>query len=70
MHSRIQPFESWMVNVDIAINNIAHVSYLDIPDFDYYASFEAGESPDDVAREALEAADFPFDEEEEPCSGD
>jgi hypothetical protein len=55
-------FESWMAAVDAAVSQIAFVSVHDLPDIDFRSLYEAGESPQTAAHEALEYADYPLDE--------
>ena len=55
-------FESWMAAVDAAVSQIAFVSVHDLPDIDFRSLYEAGESPQTAAHEALENADYPLDE--------
>lgn len=55
-------FDEWMSQVNAHIYRIAQVSHLDIPDWDYADAWDDSRDPEDAAREALVAADFPFEE--------
>ena len=55
-------FDEWMKKVDGHIHQIAQVTHLDIPDWDYADAWDDSRDPEDAAREALVAADFPFEE--------
>ncbi|MEZ4641620.1 MAG: hypothetical protein R3E31_02585 [Chloroflexota bacterium] len=55
-------FEKWMAAVDVAVGDIAFgLSVHDLPDIDFRSLYEDGATPEAVAREALDGADFPFD---------
>ena len=54
-------FESWMAAVDAAVSQMAFLSVHDLPDIDFRSLYDAGESPQTAAHEALEYADYPFD---------
>lgn len=51
-------FKGWMAQVDKAVISACGMSYQDLPDIDYYASYEAGVPPAMAAKEALEEAGF------------
>ena len=55
-------FDRWMAEVDAAVSQIAMLSVHDLPDLDFRSLYDGGESPQTAAREALENADYPFDE--------
>lgn len=54
-------FKEFMKAVDAELNRVACVGHLDIGDFDYMSAFEDECDPTDVARDALEYNDFPFE---------
>ena len=59
-------FEQWMEAVDQIVGKIAFgLSVYDLPDIDFRSLYQAGETAETAAEEALEAADFPFDDLEE-----
>ncbi len=56
-------FEQWMQDVDQVVGSIAFgLSVHDLPDINFRDLFESGATAQDAAEEALENADFPFDE--------
>ena len=56
-------FDQWMQDVDQVVGAIAFgLSVHDLPDFNSRDLFESGATAQDAAEEALENADFPFDE--------
>ncbi len=56
-------FEEWMQSVDQVVGNIAfRLSVYDLPDIDFRSLYDAGETAQTAAEEALAAADFPFEE--------
>jgi hypothetical protein len=55
-------FEEWMQAVDEAVGVIAFgLSVDDLPDIDFRSLYDAGETAQTAAEEALTNADFPFD---------
>lgn len=57
------PFEEWMRAVDSVVGEIAFgLSVHDLPDIDFRGLYEAGETAQTAAEEALASADFPFDD--------
>jgi len=55
-------FEEWMQAVDQVVGSIAFgLSFYDLPDIDYRSLYDAGETAQTAAEEALAYADFPFD---------
>jgi hypothetical protein len=56
-------FEVWMQQVDVLVGEIAFgLSVYDLPDIDFRGLYEAGETAQTAAEEALASADFPFDD--------
>ncbi|HIP73921.1 MAG TPA: hypothetical protein EYH05_21315 [Anaerolineae bacterium] len=56
-------FEEWVQSVDQVVGNIAFgLSVYDLPDIDFRSLYDAGETAQTAAEEALAAADFPFDD--------
>jgi hypothetical protein len=56
-------FDQWMQNVDQVVGSIAFgLSVHDLPDIHFRDLFDSGTTAQDAAEEALENADFPFDE--------
>ena len=56
-------FEQWMEAVDQIVGEIAFgLSVYDLPDINFRSLYQAGETAETAAEEALEAADFPFDD--------
>ncbi|MGH2536193.1 MAG: hypothetical protein ACRDHL_02240 [Candidatus Promineifilaceae bacterium] len=56
-------FEDWMQAVDAVVGDIAFgLSVHDLPDIDFRALYDAGETAQAAAEEALANADFPFDD--------
>ena len=56
-------YEQWMQQVDQVVGNIAFgLSVHDLPDFNSRDLFESGATAQEAAEEALENADFPFDD--------
>ena len=56
-------FEQWMSEVDQVVGAIAFgLSVHDLPDIDFRGLYDAGETAQAVAEEALANADFPFEE--------
>ena len=56
-------YEQWMQDVDQVVGAIAFgLSVHDLPDFNSRDLFESGATAQEAAEEALEGADFPFDE--------
>lgn len=55
-------YPAWMARVDAEIRDISGVGSDEIGDWDYRSSWEAGDVPAEAAREALEAASFPFED--------
>jgi hypothetical protein len=51
-------FEGWMKLVDAEVIKASGMSYQDLPDIDYYASYDAGVPPAMAAKEALDEAGF------------
>lgn len=58
-------FSEWMLCVNRICEQLASQSTDDIDDYEYMEAYEAGEDPSDVARQALDAAGFPFDDGED-----
>lgn len=59
----MRSYDAWMDAVDTEVQGIAGVSVHDLPDFLSRDAFDAGDTPAEGARIALEGADFPFDDE-------
>ncbi len=56
-------FSEWMEAVDQAVADIAFgLSVYDLPDIDFRSLYEAGETAQAAAEEALAYADFPLDD--------
>ena len=56
-------FEEWMQCVDRVVGEIAFgLSVYALPDVDFRSLYDAGETAQTAAEEALAAADFPFDD--------
>ena len=56
-------FDQWMQDVDQVVGAIAFgLSVHDLPDINFRDLFDSGATAQDAAEEALENADFPFDE--------
>jgi hypothetical protein len=56
-------FEEWMQAVDQTVGNIAFgLSAYDLPDIDYRSLYDACETAQTAAEEALANADFPFED--------
>jgi len=56
-------FDEWMQHVDKVVGHIAFgLSVYDLPDIDFRSLYDAGETAQTAAEEALAAADFPFEE--------
>jgi hypothetical protein len=56
-------FEQWMKAVDQVVGEIAFgLSLYDLPDLNYRDLYDSGATAQDAAEEALENADFPFEE--------
>jgi hypothetical protein len=56
-------FEEWMQAVDEAVGVIAFgLSAYDLPDIDYRSLYDADETAQTAAEEALAYADFPLEE--------
>ena len=56
-------FEQWMSEVDQVVGAIAFgLSVHDLPDIDFRGLYNAGETAQVAAEEALANADFPFEE--------
>ena len=56
-------FKEWMQCVDQVVGKIAFgLSVYDLPDVDFRSLYDAGETAQTAAEEALAAADFPFDD--------
>jgi hypothetical protein len=53
-------FEDWMKVVNQHVINSCGLGIEDIPDYDYWSSWNHGMSPEDVAQEALEEAGWSF----------
>jgi hypothetical protein len=51
-------FESWMAEIDAAVQGLAGCSVYDLPDFNFQGHFEAGTSAIEAADDALFAAGF------------
>ena len=49
-------FDQWMADVDICLVGVCGVTSSDLPDYCYRDSYDNKESPEDAARDALEAA--------------
>lgn len=54
MRSRVTPFESWMVRVNLAMHKRAGYTSEANLSYDYYSSYQAGMTADETAREAIE----------------
>lgn len=57
-------FQEWKRDVNRELARTSGLTADDLPDFDYYNAWADGESAADAAREVLEEADFPFDDDE------
>ncbi|HRQ42348.1 MAG TPA: hypothetical protein PLD25_30905 [Chloroflexota bacterium] len=56
-------FSEWMEAVDQVVADITFgLSVYDLPDIDFRSLYEAGETAQTAAEEALVNADFPFDD--------
>ena len=56
-------FEQWMHAVDQIVGDIAFgLSVHDLPDLDFRSLYDAGETAQTAAEEALAGADFLFDD--------
>lgn len=55
-------FTQWYEKVSAVVVRLSGVSADDLPDFDSWSMWNDGTLPYIAAREALEEADFPFDE--------
>jgi hypothetical protein len=56
-------FEEWMQAVDQTVGSIAFgLSVNDLPDIDFRSLYDAGETTQTAAEEALAYADFPLEE--------
>ena len=51
-------FKAWLAEIDQAIVATCSLGYLDLPDVDYWAMFEFGDTPQQAAETALEEAGF------------
>lgn len=56
-------FVNFMNSVDDELMSIAGITHRDIPDFDYYISYEFGENPHNVAIDALQEGCISFNDE-------
>lgn len=54
--NRQHEFEVWRIKVDKAIDDIIGMHSNDLPDFDYWAAFDSGDSPTEAAEAAVKAA--------------
>jgi hypothetical protein len=54
----VTSFDDWMKQVDSAVIKLCGMSYQDLPDADFYASYEAGATPAAMAQEVLDEAGF------------
>jgi hypothetical protein len=56
-------FDEWMQAVDETVGVIAFgLSVYDLPDIDFRSLYDAGETAQTAAEEALAYADFPFED--------
>lgn len=56
-------FKEWMQCVDQVVGEIAFgLSIYDLPDIDFRSLYDAGETAQTAAEEALAQADFPFED--------
>ena len=53
-------FETWLAKVNKVVVLTCGLGIEDIPDYDYWSSWNHGMSPEDVAQEALEEAGWSF----------
>lgn len=51
-------FEAWMRQVDRVLISLCGMVHRDLPDYTYRESFDAGEDPEDVVRDVLDAAGY------------
>lgn len=58
-------FEKWMTKVDAEISRICGMTSDELPDYTYRDCFESDMDPEEAAYDALDYADFPFDELDE-----
>jgi hypothetical protein len=49
-------FKAWLKEVDNEVSALCGLSYLDLPDWMYHDSFDAGDSPKEAAKQAFAAA--------------
>jgi hypothetical protein len=57
---KYENFDTWMVMVNLQVEQLCGLGVNDIPDYNYWDNFDAGVSPEDTAYEALEASGFQF----------
>lgn len=55
-------FEKWMKEVDLILEGFSGLESRDLPDYNYHDCFEAGQDEEQTAYEALENADYPFED--------
>lgn len=48
-------FDEWKEEVNVEVANLIGLSADDLPDFRYRDAYDAGETPEDVARQVVEA---------------
>ena len=53
-------FEDWLKMVNTFVIDSCGLGIEDIPDYDYWSSWDAGMSPEEVGQEALEEAGWSF----------
>jgi hypothetical protein len=53
-------FEDWLKIVNTFVIDSCGLGIEDIPDYDYWSSWDAGMNPEEVAQEALEEAGWSF----------
>lgn len=49
-------FKKWMQKVDNNLLDMVGILSADLPDYDYRAAFNAGDTPNDVAKQVIEHA--------------
>lgn len=54
-------FQEWMNELNVFCHQTAGVDVLDLPDYPFRDSFDAGEDPKVVARDLLEENGFDFE---------
>lgn len=53
-------FETWMKKVNRVVVQTCGLGVEDIPDYDYWSNWDAGVSPEETAKEALDNAGWSF----------